>query len=70
MADGTYAPPGLYKIVFHALHIFGDPNQPSDYDIVETDPFRLTYLQVPAATSATGTAVPKMMLRRQTASCP
>ncbi|KAL1897336.1 hypothetical protein Sste5346_004072 [Sporothrix stenoceras] len=69
MADGTYAPPGLYKIVFHALHIFGDPNQPSDYDIVETDPFRITYLQVPSAATSSGASTPKM-LRRQAAACP
>lgn len=68
MADGTYAPPGLYKIVFHALHIFGDPDQPSDYEIVESDPFRLTYLQVQSASPA-GTTTPKM-LRRQAAACP
>ncbi|ERS98667.1 uncharacterized protein SPSK_05917 [Sporothrix schenckii 1099-18] len=69
MTDGTYAPPGLYKIVFHALHIFGDPKQPSDYDIVETDPFRIKYLEAPSTTSPAGKAVPKMM-RRQTAECP
>ncbi|CAK7199659.1 hypothetical protein SEUCBS139899_002342 [Sporothrix eucalyptigena] len=74
MADGTYAPPGLYKIVFHALHIFGDLTKPSDYDIVETDPFRIRYLEVPTGSSPaspTGKAVPKMMMRRQPlAECP
>ncbi|CAK7209754.1 hypothetical protein SBRCBS47491_000548 [Sporothrix bragantina] len=68
MADGTYAPPGLYKIVFHALHIFGDPAQPSDYDIVETDPFRIRYLDLPSVLSP---STSKKMLRRQRISeCP
>ncbi|OAA58972.1 Peptidase S8, subtilisin-related protein [Niveomyces insectorum RCEF 264] len=49
LADGTYAPPGLHKLVFHALHIFGNPDQPSDYDVVETDPFHIRYLSTPAS---------------------
>ncbi len=48
MADGTFAPPGLYKLVFHALHIFGDATQPSDYDIVESVPFQLRYFKATA----------------------
>jgi len=42
--DGTYAPSGLYKIVFRALHIFGDRNKASEYDVVESTPIRIRYM--------------------------
>lgn len=41
--SGEYAPPGKYKIVSAALHIFGDDSKKSDYDFSETPSFRLKY---------------------------
>lgn len=43
LADGTYAPSGVYKFAIKALRIFGDPELASDYDATETVPFRIRY---------------------------
>lgn len=43
LADGSYAPSGLYKLSVKALHIFGDPKLASEYDSTETVPFRIRY---------------------------
>lgn len=43
MADGSYAPAGMYKIVVRALHIFGDAKLATEYDVAETVPFRIRY---------------------------
>jgi len=45
--DGTYAPSGLYKFVFRALHIYGDRTKASDYDVVESTPIRIRYVSPP-----------------------
>ncbi len=45
LSDGTYAPAGLYKLVIRALHIFGNRDKASDYDVVESTPFRIRYHQ-------------------------
>jgi hypothetical protein len=49
MADGTYAPPGLYKFAVKALRIFGDAELASEYDAAETVSFRIKYLPAPSA---------------------
>jgi len=43
MADGSYAPPGRYKLVYRALRINGNPNLASEYDTAETQDFRIQY---------------------------
>jgi hypothetical protein len=43
LADGTYAPSGVYKLAVKALHIFGDSRLASEYDSRETVPFRIRY---------------------------
>ena len=43
LADGTFVPPGFYKMGVWALHIFGNPTSASDYDYTETVPFRIAY---------------------------
>ncbi|KAK4118416.1 subtilisin-like protein [Parathielavia appendiculata] len=48
MADGTYAPPGLYKFSVRALRIFGDAEKASEYDPAETVNFRIKYLPAPS----------------------
>ncbi|GAB1319843.1 Subtilase [Madurella fahalii] len=45
--DGTYVPAGLYKFAVKALRIFGDENQASEYDGLETVAFRIRYLEEP-----------------------
>ncbi|PFH55182.1 hypothetical protein XA68_10493 [Ophiocordyceps unilateralis] len=41
--SGLYAPPGLYKFVVRALHIFGDARNESDWDVSETTALRIKY---------------------------
>jgi len=43
LADGTYAPSGVYKLAIKALHIFGAADKASEYDATETVPFRIRY---------------------------
>ncbi|KAF7553963.1 hypothetical protein G7046_g6947 [Stylonectria norvegica] len=43
LASGAYAPPGTYKVVFHALRIFGDERKKNDWDVSETPAFRIKY---------------------------
>ncbi|OIW32859.1 subtilisin-like protein [Coniochaeta ligniaria NRRL 30616] len=43
LADGTYAPSGVYKLAVRALHIFGDAKVVGEYDATETVPFRIRY---------------------------
>ncbi|EON99722.1 putative minor extracellular protease vpr protein [Phaeoacremonium minimum UCRPA7] len=44
LADGTYAPSGVYKFVVRALHVYGNPSDPAEYDVVQTVPFRIRYI--------------------------
>ncbi|KAI1805595.1 subtilisin-like protein [Daldinia bambusicola] len=44
LADGTWAPAGAYKLQFEALHIFGDVDDPDEYDIDESIEFSLAYI--------------------------
>lgn len=46
LANGSYAPPGVYKIVLRSLRIFGNPHNATEYDTAETVPFRIRYLTV------------------------
>ncbi|KAF7556825.1 hypothetical protein G7Z17_g1136 [Cylindrodendrum hubeiense] len=43
LADGSYAPAGMYKIVYRALRIFGDEKKTSDWDKSESLTFGITY---------------------------
>jgi len=43
LADGTYAPSGVYKLAVKAVPIFGDPKLTSEYDSTETVPFKIRY---------------------------
>ncbi|KAK0639622.1 peptidase S8/S53 domain-containing protein [Cercophora newfieldiana] len=47
MADGSYIQPGRYKIVFRALRVNGDPTLASEYDVAESQEFRIQYVSVP-----------------------
>jgi len=59
LEDGTYLPAGLYKLVVRALRIFGDRTKASEYDVVETTPFRIRYFK----------NVTEPLLRRQSSEC-
>ncbi|ENH98820.1 hypothetical protein COCC4DRAFT_67001 [Bipolaris maydis ATCC 48331] len=41
--DKSFVPAGTYKFRVSALHIFGDPDQPQDYDVAETSSFKIAY---------------------------
>lgn len=43
LANGTVAPSGSYKLVTRALHIFGDLDNDSDYDVATSVPFSIRY---------------------------
>ncbi|KAH9992374.1 subtilisin-like protein [Xylariaceae sp. FL0662B] len=43
LADGSFAPAGRYKLVFEALHIFGDASDPAEYDTAESVVFSIRY---------------------------
>lgn len=43
MADGEFAPPGTYKFLVKALHIFGDAAKERDYATIVTESFSITY---------------------------
>jgi len=43
LADGTFAPAGLYKFVIRGLHIFGNSDLATEYDKAETVQFRIRY---------------------------
>ncbi|KAH8738208.1 peptidase S8/S53 domain-containing protein [Ilyonectria robusta] len=43
LADGSYAPAGMYKIVYRALRIFGDEKKTSDWDKSESPAFGIKY---------------------------
>lgn len=58
--DGSYVPPGLYKLAVKALRIFGDENLATEYDAAETAAFRIRYLAPQAA---------KAKVRRQEEAC-
>ncbi|KLU90351.1 minor extracellular protease vpr [Magnaporthiopsis poae ATCC 64411] len=45
LANGSYAPPGVYKFVVRSLRIFGNPDNATEYDTAETVPFRIRYLK-------------------------
>ncbi|KAI6634342.1 hypothetical protein MCOR08_004656 [Pyricularia oryzae] len=42
--SGKYAPSGQYKIVFRALRVFGNSEKQDEYDVVETVPFKIRYI--------------------------
>ncbi|KAI8215787.1 Minor extracellular protease vpr [Colletotrichum sp. SAR 10_76] len=41
--DGTYAPAGKYKFAVKSLRVFGDASKLEEYDVTETQPFRIQY---------------------------
>ncbi|KAL5612710.1 hypothetical protein BROUX41_004202 [Berkeleyomyces rouxiae] len=43
LADGTYALTGEYKWLLRALKIGGNPNDPKDYESIETRSFQIVY---------------------------
>lgn len=43
LADNHYAPPGKYKLVVRALHIFGNEKNKADWDVSESPSFRIIY---------------------------
>ncbi|KAH7176825.1 peptidase S8/S53 domain-containing protein [Dactylonectria macrodidyma] len=43
LVDGSYAPAGLYKIAYRALHIFGDEEEESDWDKSVSPVFGIKY---------------------------
>lgn len=45
LADGSYAPSGVYKLAIKALRIFGDAKLATEYDSTETVSFRIRYLK-------------------------
>jgi subtilisin family serine protease len=49
--DGSYAPPGHYKIVVRALRTFGDANDGDDYERWDSPVFALKYKPKPARTN-------------------
>jgi hypothetical protein len=51
LADGSYAPAGNYTLVLRALRLFGDVNNPDDYDSFETPEFAIQYGTRPNTTS-------------------
>jgi len=51
MNDGTYVQPGRYKIVFRALRVNGDPELASEYDVAESQDFRIQYATLPTKRS-------------------
>ncbi|KAK2041053.1 subtilase [Colletotrichum somersetense] len=57
LSNGSYVAPGTYKISVKALRVFGDRSKVEDYDVLETQPFRLTYQTVNATASIIGTAL-------------
>ncbi|KAL2753080.1 hypothetical protein ACRALDRAFT_1052831 [Sodiomyces alcalophilus JCM 7366] len=48
--DGSFAPAGRYKWNVKALRIFGDPTNPDDYEVAETEPFTIRYAQAQTIT--------------------
>lgn len=43
LANGTYAPAGIYKFLYRALKISGDPTYNHDYEAYETPYFTIEY---------------------------
>jgi len=43
LADGSYAPSGVYRFAVKALRIFGDPKVATEYDSTESVSFRIRY---------------------------
>ncbi|EFQ32840.1 subtilase [Colletotrichum graminicola M1.001] len=43
MDDGSYAPAGKYKFSVKSLRVFGDASKLEEYDVAETQPFRIIY---------------------------
>ncbi|KAH7162210.1 peptidase S8/S53 domain-containing protein [Dactylonectria estremocensis] len=44
LGDGSYAPAGMYKIVYRALRIFGDEKKADDWDKSESPAFGIKYV--------------------------
>ncbi|KAI1413582.1 subtilisin-like protein [Hypoxylon sp. FL1857] len=44
LADGTFVSAGQYKLLFEALHIFGDASDPAEYDTDESVSFSIRYI--------------------------
>jgi len=43
LENGSRAPAGTYELVVRALHIFGDREVASDYDVATSVPFTIRY---------------------------
>jgi subtilisin family serine protease len=43
LSNGNYWPEGRYKLIFWALHIFGDESRKDDWDVSESPPFYIKY---------------------------
>lgn len=43
LTDNKFAPPGTYKVVFHALRIFGNEKKKEDWDVSESPAFTIKY---------------------------
>jgi subtilisin family serine protease len=43
LSDGTYTPPGTYKIVYRALKIFGERQKRNDWEVAESQVFSIEY---------------------------
>ncbi|KAM0452776.1 hypothetical protein ACHAO4_005195 [Trichoderma viride] len=43
LTDDKFAPPGTYKVVFHALRIFGNEKKKEDWYVSETPAFTIKY---------------------------
>ncbi|UNI24715.1 hypothetical protein JDV02_010442 [Purpureocillium takamizusanense] len=41
--SGEYAPAGKYKIIYRALGVYGNPSKLEDYNVAESQPFRIAY---------------------------
>ena len=49
MSDGSYIDPGRYKVVFRALRVNGNPDLESEYEVAESQDFRIQYLTASTA---------------------
>lgn len=43
LASGDYAPPGKYKFVVYELHLYGDETKLEDWDVAESQAFKIRY---------------------------
>lgn len=52
MSTGDYAPAGTYKLAVRALKIFGNRDNASDYEVLETTEFGIQYMSNSSASAA------------------